>query len=300
MGDGVSLAQDRLNKPRTCVIVSYWTGRPARRLHRLLQQMRVIEPGVPFDVVVACNGGDERPLTLPAQFDDLRPRVLNRENSHYNLGAWEYGWRHAGDYEFYLFLQDDCFLKRGGWLYDFEFRMTNDPGIGLLGEMIKYDAMTWEYLRETVYTRFLTPDPDRAEQEHPLDVYRGLCAERGIASGETGRHVPSIIMFTSRRVLEEVGGFPLFGPSYRHAIGTEIATSKLIESRGYRVAKVTDQIFNAIGHVEWTANGIGRDTGWKAAAREAWWKSRAMVRQTLGLRSKAKRGPMAETAAATR
>lgn len=57
-------------RARTCVIVSYWNGRPARRLHRLLQQMRMIDAGSPFDLLVVCNGGDERPLSLPRRFDD--------------------------------------------------------------------------------------------------------------------------------------------------------------------------------------------------------------------------------------
>ena len=125
-------------------------------------------------------------------------------------------------------------------------------------------------------------------KEHPLDLYRRLLDQCGVPPGETVRHVPSIIMFSKRSVLEEVGGFPLFGSTYHDAIGTEIATSKLIESRGYRVSKVFDYSFHMIGHAEWTETGIGRSKGWKAVLSELWWKSKLRMRQVLRLKIKDK------------
>ncbi len=35
-----------------------------------------------------------------------------RENTGFNIGAWDYGWRHLPPYDYYLFLQDDCFIVR--------------------------------------------------------------------------------------------------------------------------------------------------------------------------------------------
>ncbi|MBV8314866.1 MAG: hypothetical protein JOZ53_08015, partial [Planctomycetaceae bacterium] len=136
---------DPSGRPKTCVVVSYWTGRSAHNLHRLLTQMRKVDAGSRFDVLVVFNGGLERPLSLPPRFDDLRPRVLNRENHGNNLGAWDYGWRSAEEYEYSLFLQDDCFLKRPGRVGDFEFRMARDAGVGLLGEAVMWDRMTWSF-----------------------------------------------------------------------------------------------------------------------------------------------------------
>jgi hypothetical protein len=39
-----------------------------------------------------------------------------RENTGFNIGAWDYGWRHLPPYDYYLFLQDDCFIVRPLWL----------------------------------------------------------------------------------------------------------------------------------------------------------------------------------------
>jgi hypothetical protein len=276
-------------KPNTCVVVSYWMGRPAKRLHGLLAQMQKVDAGVPFDLVVVCNGGDERPLSLPRRFDDLRPIVLNRENCGFNLGAWEHGWRSVDGYEFFLFLQDDCFLKQAGWVYDFEFRITHDRGIGLLGEMVVYDQMTWDYIREVEYTNFWPTVPEWPEPVHPIDTYKTLFDRHGIPWKNLGNHTPSIILFTSRRILEEVGGIPYFGPSYREAIAGELAISRLIESRGYRIAKVKDQPFELIGHPQWSPTGIPRTPGLRGSLFEAWWKLKSTIRRTLGLKRKARR-----------
>ena len=42
---------------------------------RLLRQMmaKKFDLGCPFDLVVTCNGGDDKPLTLPSEFERIRP-----------------------------------------------------------------------------------------------------------------------------------------------------------------------------------------------------------------------------------
>ena len=242
-------------KPRTCVIVSYWTAQPAKNLHRLLAQMQKIDAGAPYDLLIVCNGGLERPLILPVRFNSLKPRIINRENTGYNLGAWECGWRDADGYEYYLFLQDDCFLKRPNWVNDFEYRMSRDPGIGLLGESIAWDRATWSYIREATDRDLGRTAWRHDDSVHPIDACLALLEQHGIPPGETGSHLQSLILFTSRRVLAEVGGFPMMGTGYRGACATEVGISRLIESRGYRLSKVAECPFEFIGHSGWTNQG---------------------------------------------
>jgi hypothetical protein len=242
-------------RPKTCVIVSYWTARPQTHLHRLLGQMmtRRYDAGCPFDLIISCNGGDTQPLTLSPDFNPLRPRVFNRENTDWNLGAWDHGWRMAGPYDYFLFLQDDCYIKRRNWVYDFQFRAENDPGIGLLGEAIMWDNMTWPYIRKATdrdLGRLAWPEN---EPIHPLDTYQELLRNRGVPAGEVGTHLPSLILYSSRKVLEDVGGFPLMGSTYREAVACEIGISRIIEAKGYRISKVKDSSFQLIGHPQWTA-----------------------------------------------
>ncbi len=227
--------------------------------------MMTLEAGSPFDLVVVCNGGDVQPLSLPNEFDPLRPRVLNRENTGWNLGAWDHGWRNSGDYQHFLFLQDDCFLKKPGWLGEFVFRFENDPGIGLLGEEIIWDEMTWSFVRKATdrdLGRLAWPED---EPVHPLDTYQALMKQRGVPPGEVGTHLPSLILFTSRKILEEVGGFPLIGSTYREAVACEIGISRAVAAKGYRIARVQNRSFGLIGHPQWTQGHAIRSRIWSEA-----------------------------------
>jgi hypothetical protein len=235
---------------KTCVVVSYWVGHTSKPLLSLLTQMRRIDAGTNFDLVIVCNGGNEQPLSLPAQFDSLQPRIFNRENQSYNIGAWEHGWRRAEGYEYYLFLQEECFLKRAGWVSEFEYRISLDGGIGLLGEAIMWDRMSWEYIRAAT-DRDLGLDWFAGESMHPLDAYQAFLQQRGIPLGEVGSHLQSLILFTSRQILNEIDGFPT-GMSYREAVACEIGISRLVEAKGYRISKIKDHPYALIGHRQWT------------------------------------------------
>jgi hypothetical protein len=251
-------------KPRTCVVVSYWTGMPPKYLHRLLSQMRRIDAGAPFDLVIVCNGGLQQPLALPARFEGLRPRIINRENTGYNLGAWEDGWREAGDYEYFLFLQDDCVLKRANWVSEFEFRMSHDDGIGLLGETIMWENQSWRYLREATDRDLGRLAWSEGESVHPIDAHIARLEQRGIPRGECGTHLQSLVLFTRRSILEEIGGFPIMVPDYQGAVSSEIALSRLVESRGYRISRVRSRSFSYIGHREWKdGNQLNISVRWR-------------------------------------
>jgi len=237
--------------PKTCVVVSYWVARSPRALFKLLRKTQELDAGSPFDLIVVCNGGDLKPLTLPPNLARLGFRVLFRENTGWNLGAWEQGWRSAQGYQFYLFLQDDCILKRPGWISEFEFRAENDPKVGLIGETIMWDQMSWSFVRTATdrdLGRIAWPE---SEPVHPLDVYKELLTRRGVPIGDVGTHLPTLILFAPRTVLEEIGGFPLIGSTYREAVACEIGISRLIESRGYRLVKIDRESFHLIGHHQW-------------------------------------------------
>ena len=212
--------------------------------------MQRVDGGAEFDLVVVCNGGDERRLVIPDKFAALRAKILSRANSGYNIGAWNYGWEAARGYEYYLFLQDECFIKRAGWVSEFEYRMDQDSGIGLLGEAIMWDRMSWEYIRAAT-DRDMGTDWFDPIEIHPIDIYRNYIEAHGVERGVVGTHLQSLILFTSDKILNEVGGF-LVGKTYHEAVASEIGISRLIESKGYRISKIKDAPFALIGHWQWT------------------------------------------------
>lgn len=235
-------------KPTVCVVICYWIGRSPKPLLRLLAQMQKYPAGETYDVLIVCNGGDEKPLAVPTGFPDLRIEVINRKNEGWNLGAWQAGWKERPDYDYYLFLQAECFIKEQDWLRRYVHRFQTDDGIGLLGEHLMWNAMTWDYVRKCTELDLGAG----SGIANTIDEYRANLLKAGIDPGDSGTHLVSIILFTSRKVLEQVNGFPLMGETYIQAVSCEIGFSKQIQNKGYRVAQLTDTAFWKIGHRQWT------------------------------------------------
>ena len=238
-----------MEKIKTCVIICYWRGTSTRRLHQLLNQMLKIDAGTAYDLAIVCNGGDESPLVLPRKFDALRAKIFNRENVGYNIMAWDFGWRSVGNYEYYLFLQDECFLKKTGWISEFEYRMEIDEGIGILGEYIMWDNMSWPYIRQAT-DRDLGTSWYSGESMHPIEFYQNFLTKHNIPLTQLGSHVMCIILFTKLTTLQEINGFTNC-ISYREAVSSEIGLSRLVASKGYRISYVKDERFVMIGHYQW-------------------------------------------------
>jgi hypothetical protein len=238
---------------RTCVVVCYWVGESRKHLFRLLRQMLRIDAGTLFGLVIVVNGGDERPLKLPERFAALNARIINRVNRGYNIEAWDVGWRSAPEFDYYLFLQSECFLKRENWVADYEFRMSRDPGVGLLGEFYGWEQKTWQFIREATDRDLGDAAGQKEGSPHPIDVVQSIFRESGVPLTELGTHIPSVICCSSRKVLLEVGGFPLVdNPTYWRAVGSEVAFSRSIEAKGYRLSRVRDRDFSVIGHRQYT------------------------------------------------
>jgi hypothetical protein len=240
------------------VVVSYWVERGPRHLFRLMKQLFGYEAGASFSLTLVCNGGDEKPIGLAGRFAGLGIKVLNRENRGFNIGAWDCGWRSTQGYENFLFLQDDCFVVRRGWLRGFLNAMSREPDIGLLGESFRRSwDRPWEELKRLGHNSFAKGHDVAGRSMRRVDLYLDFLDRHSIPPGESARHLQSLVLFAPRRVLAEMGGFPL-GESYGEAIASEIAISKKVESKGYRTALVGPRPFYYFGHRGWPRNRLQR------------------------------------------
>lgn len=249
------------------MVVCFWTGRSPGPLWRLLRSIAKFEAGAAYDVLVVCNGGDAEPLNLPPALVASGVRVLNRENTGWNLGAWEAGWRASPGYTYYLFLQAECFVKRKGWIHRFEHRTEADAGIGMLGEVLMWQQMSWDYVREATALDLGERGPVPAGVLESIATYQDLLRSKAIDPGPLGSHLVSIILFIRRDLLERIGGFPLFGESYLEAVAGEIGLSKRVEAQGLRISQVSDAAFSFIGHSQW------------ASGNSAWQRMRERARR---------------------
>jgi hypothetical protein len=236
----------------TLVVVSHYDARPRRDLDALLHQLATVPAGAPFDVLVVVNQTRAEPTAVTAPLPGLR--VLHRENTGFNIGAWEHGLRASRGHASYLFLQDECRIARDGWLAPFVARLRR-PGVGLVGERLNPAwAAAWPEL-ERRFAGHTLPDHhvDGAPAER-LAAYRAFWRRHGIDAGERGDHLQTLVLAARRDVLERAGGFPV-GADYGEAIAAEIGISKRVQALGLTVEQIGPKPFTWIGHAQWQ----GRD-----------------------------------------
>jgi hypothetical protein len=162
------------------VVISYYDQRPIDTLFALLDQIRSVDPGAPFDVCVVVNAEKSTPTRLPDRHNGIE--VLHRENRGFNVGAWQHGWQAKPDYAFYLFLQDECVIRRPGWLAAFA-NAARKPRAGYAGESADcygswetyrcWPAFTAECQRVAAIRRGPKPDYIQTVGGRPPRVLKG-------------------------------------------------------------------------------------------------------------------------------
>jgi hypothetical protein len=231
----------------TLVVISHYNAWPNDQLVALLDQLKSIPAGSPFDCRVVVNQAIDRPLDLPTRHQDVDVRY--RENTGYNIGAWDHGWRVDPPYETYLFLQEECRILRTGWLQGY-LKCLSDPKVGMVGESMFWPGYTWE--RADTYSLYSTFPGTPAEGPNVTHTegIRAFLGSQGIPIGKTAEHLQSLVLCTRRGVLEATDGF-LVGRDYGEAIGSEVAISKRVEALGLRVREVGIGPFRYILHPQW-------------------------------------------------
>jgi hypothetical protein len=230
------------------VVVSHYDARPSAPLVRLLDELHRQPAGWPYALRVVVN--ETSGARLPALPSAVE--VLRRPNLGFNIGAWEHGWRTDPPYSAYLFLQDECVVRRSPWLLPFVER-ASEPEIGLLGERLNPAwAFTWEELGRRLQGHRLPAHEVDGQETDRLSAYHAFFARQGIPPGTRGDHLQTLALFARREVLETMGGFPL-GRNYGEAIAAEIGTSKKVEALGLRIAQVGDLPFSCFAHPQWLA-----------------------------------------------
>jgi hypothetical protein len=227
---------------RIAVVIAGWTGHPPDPLAALCKSIAKYEAGSGFDLVLCVNDPEYR---LPAELAGNFTEVFSRENTGFNLGAWDYAWRHLPRHDRFLFLQDECLVVRKHWLRDFIHRFETVPRCGLVGEYLNRDwDRPWSYLED-----FANGFRYSAES----GAFRQTLARWGVPEGETALHVTTVVQYSTRKILEEVGGYRI-GHTKSEAVAAELAFSREIAALGYRLTQVGRYRHSRIAHPQWPSN----------------------------------------------
>lgn len=253
-------ARARIELPgETLVVISYWDGRPTDDLDALLEALTRRPAGAPFRVRVVVNRTHRNGPLLPSG-RHVAVEVLERENVGFNIGAWDHGWRTPPVFSSYLFLQDECRVRRDGWLAPFRERLT-DPAVGLLGERLNPPwNRPWSEIAQRFDGHVL---PDHFVEGRPAErmpTYHHFFRRHDVVLGEKGDHLQSLVLAARRDVLEAIDGFPI-GRNYGEAIAAEIAISKRVQALSLGIAEVGPKPFFCFEHPQWSAREKTRAAG---------------------------------------
>lgn len=236
------------------VVVSHYDRRSIAPLEGLLDSLDHHPAGVDHERVICVNT-----TGAPALPDYLKRRVhgvLERNNSGMNIGAWDAAWRHWRGRPAYLFLQDECFAVRDGWMAQV-LQALQVPGVGLVGESPNpgWDK-PWDVLRDGPGKAALPEHFINGEPANRVDVYLHHIRRYGIDPGEGGRHLRSLAWALRGPVLEQIGGFPL-GANYGECIAAEIGVSRSVVAHGMGLGMVGPAPFHVFRHHEWNQDTPG-------------------------------------------
>ncbi len=257
------------------IVISHYNAWPADQLVTLLDQIAAIPAGAPFELCVVVNQATPDLLRLPKRHAGTR--VLHRENTGYNIGAWEDGRRRNPGHECYLFLQEECVILRSGWLRAFR-RLAMRPEVGLVGESMHWAGLGWDRLARKYRGHPFAESVEGRSVPIPVGIRAGL-RRLGIAEGPTGAHLQSLVLCARREVLEAIGGFDL-GLNYGDATVGEVAISKKVSTLGLQVREVGPGSFRYILHPQWRERqGVGPSIAraiarWTPAGMEEWIRRR--------------------------
>lgn len=235
---------------KIAVIISAWEGNSPELLTRLIRSMNHYKSGISFDLYLVINGSD---YCIPEELKKHIRQSWFRENVGFNLGAWDYGWRKLDAYDYFLFLQDDCYVQKKNWLKTFYTRFKKINNCGMLGEhfMDRWNK-SWSVLcgEKPSHGKSISANMiDRAKR------YRGFLSQWSYPLGDTAAHLTTVVLFASRQVLTCIDGFKVV-KTKEEAIAVEIGTSRKVVNAGFSIHQIARQRHVFVGHPQWPTRGI--------------------------------------------
>lgn len=232
------------------IIISYYPARPLDQLIALLISLSEFRD----HITVVVNGNFETLAPLYAQC----VRVITRENEGMNIGAWSRGFHERGDADLYIFLQDECFLKRHSFVQAIESVFRSNRSLGMVGESLNPRwAKPWGLLKSEGFNVYEADHVINGIPSRRVDTYLHFMRSWGIEPGSSGAHLRSLVWAFPGEVMRALGGFPI-GRNRGECIAAEIAVSRRVVMMGYQISQISEGPFTFFGHSEWRPDGFSK------------------------------------------
>jgi hypothetical protein len=174
-----------------------------------------------------------------------------------NIGGWNDAFFTLSDYEFYVFIQDECVILNDNFVH-FYSDLLNEKDIGMIGESMnpKWNE-SWEIL---INSPLNSIDNEHLENGLPVPrvaFYLSMLKKWKINPSNNASHLRSLIWGFKNNVLQQINGFPV-GSNKGECIAAEISVSKKIDAIGLQIQQVKKDPFSFIYHTEWNKNGYSK------------------------------------------
>jgi hypothetical protein len=232
---------------RPLIVISYYAQRSPKPLMSLLKELS----GYASQTLIVANVENINELPILAGGF----KVVANKNVGMNIGAWHRGFLEDSDADYYLFLQDECFLKKDKFLDLIIRRFKGNPRLGMVGESMNYKwGRSWLELTSSPLNTYASDHLIDGKSAKRVQAYLSAMFAWGIEPGESAAHLRSLVWAFPGAVMRRLGGFPL-GMNKGECIAAEIAISRKVVSLGYIFDQITPTPFTYFGHREWRSDG---------------------------------------------
>lgn len=234
------------------IVISFYAGRPTENLRKLLVDLENFKK----QIIIVVNNDNLNDTKIKRNTAGWQ--TIIRPNQGMNIGAWQEGFLEKSEKKYYFFLQDECFIKKSGFIKTCINRFKENPKLGMLGESLnKKWNHPWQFLAQSSLNWKDKDHEINGSQVPRVDFYVQKMKDLGIDHGASGLHLRSLCWIFRGDVLRFLGGFPI-GSNKGECIASEIGVSRKVLQLGYEFDQVAPAPFNFIGHAEWQADGSSK------------------------------------------
>ena len=237
------------------IVISYYAKRSKIYLESLLSQFS----NIGYDVAIVINDDNMSKVEIintNSYNFNYKIVCIKRPNIGMNIGAWNEGYNFFPNYEYYIFLQDECRVIQKNFTEKYISELTKE-NIGMIGESINIKwNHSWSKMNLSPLNYNIKLEKENKSIRR-VDYYLDCFKKWKISEGKNAKHLRSLIWAFSNKTLKEINGFPI-GYNKEECIAAEIAVSKKVEGIGLKISQVRDTPFYFIEHIEWAKDGVSK------------------------------------------
>ena len=238
-----------MTKKKILITISHYNKRKKNDLKSLIKSIQ----NQSCDLLIVINDDN---CVLERYDTFYNTKTLIRPNTGMNIGAWNASFLKNRNYDFYLFLQDECQVLDSTFIDKYIYELSK-KNVGMTGESINYKwANSWSYMAKSTLNYKIGYDINKTPVFR-VQYYFNLLKKWNIDPGQNGLHLRSLVWGFKKETLDKISPFPI-GITKEECIAAEIGVSKKIEQLNLKVTQINTKPFKHICHIEWKFDGSSK------------------------------------------